>query len=635
MVDPPPEAAISRPPSPLPQDAELEAQGRMLRGLAGHLVADPATADDAVQEAWLAALQRRPDADRPLEPWLKRVVRNTVARFKRGRVRAGQRERLVARAEKAPDAAGLAERGRLLRTLLDEVLTLPEAEREAVLLRYYEGAPPRDIATRLGVPVEAVYRRLEHALERLRLRLDARHGGTRQVWCLGLVAALGLPRDLLAPATAAAAGFGAGAVASSGAVAASGALSTTLSGAFLMGASATTVTASVITLGLGLGVGWFANSMVGRVDDSSIEREAGPQHPGEDLRAPSGDLPRLEGSPTSKREAALTAELKTLREQLNALTAEKAALEKERLAALQPFDPKALRFGLVGPTPNFDKADWDQLAIHVSEMAKILPRLRDDLAAGKELGPDVAQAIGEHNTPLAIFAISTADELKGTGPNGAYTHPAVIANLMRAALLAANDPLSPAQELAIVTLGNAWTADAEHVAKSLSPEAPALAATVAEVDAKQRFLESVKAQLTTSQRVLLFHPGTEGRLGIDLFSPSLVYMLHTDAGVLDAEALPAKVIAALIGGAGLKDVDQAAYLDVGQRWIAEGPWGLEPRMARDPETMFPTVETMQAFARAQLAATVRVLERGQLSAEQAAKLRKLSTVITPYVLKPM
>ena len=94
-------------------------------------------------------------------------------------------------------------------------------------------------------------------------------------------------------------------------------------------------------------------------------------------------------------------------------------------------------------------------------------------------------------------------------------------------------------------------------------------------------------------------------------------------------------MASLIGGAGLKDVDQAAYLDVGQRWVSEAPWGVEPRTARDPETMFPTVETMQAFARAQVAATVRVLERGQLSAEQAAKLRKLSTVITPYVVRPM
>ncbi len=629
MVEPLPEAVIPRPPSPLPQDAELEAQGRMLRGLAGHLVADPATADDAVQEAWLAALERRPDTDRPLDPWLKRVVRNTVARFKRGRVRAAQRERLVARAERAPDAAALAERGRLLRTLLDEVLTLPEAEREAVLLRYYEGAPPRDIATRLGLPVEAVYRRLEHALERLRLRLDARHGGTRQTWCLGLVAALGLPRDLLAPATAAAAGLG------TGAAAGSGALSTTLTGAMLMSTTATTVTASVLTLGVGLGLGWFANSLVGPGDAPAIEREGASARPGEDLRAPSADLPRLEGSLTSKREAALSAEVKSLRDQVNALTTEKAALEKERLAGLQPFDPKALRFGLGGLTPNFDKADWTELATHVGEMAKILPRLRDDLAAGKELGPEVAQALGEHNTPLAIFAISTAKELKGTGPNGSYTHPAVIANLMRAVLLTANDPLSPAQELAIVTLGNAWAADAERVAKSVSSEAPALAATVVEVDAKQRFLESAKAQLTMSQRWLLFHPDTEGRLGLDLFSPALVYMLHTDAGSLQAEALPAKVIASLIGGAGLKDVDQAAYLDVGERWISEAPWGVEPRAVRDPDTMFPTVETMQAFARAQVVAIARVLERGQLSAEQAAKLRKLSTVITPYVVKPM
>jgi RNA polymerase sigma-70 factor (ECF subfamily) len=603
----------------------------MLRGLAGHLVADPGAADDAVQEAWLAALQRRPDADRPLEPWLKRVVRNVTARFKRDRARRDRRERRAARPEAAPDAHALAERARLLRLLLDEVLTLPEAEREAVLLRYYEGLPPRAIAERLGAPVEIVYRRLEHALERLRGRLDARHGGQRASWCLGLVAALGIPRELFGPTTLATAGA---VVTTSGTLAGGSLAGGTLAGGLIMGSAAATVSVSLLTLGLGVGAGWLAHGSLGSDVDEVGERAEGPSEGagGIDAERTRGGL-RLEASEASRREAQLQEEVRTLRAQVADLTNEKEALAKAQAQANAPLDPKALRFGLGGPTPNFDKADWADLSSHMTEMTKMMPKLREQLARGESPGAELGQAIGEHNMPLAMFAMATAGELNGSGPNGAYTHPAVLANLMRSALIAANDPLTAAQEQALVTLGNAWAADHERSLKSLPADAPALAATVLEVDSKSRFLESAKAQLTVSQRNVLFHPETEGRLGIDLLSPALVYMMHSDAGMPSAEALPAKVLASLLGSTGLKVEEQAAFLDIAARWIQDAPLGTTPVQQRDPDVMFPRVEVMQAFARAQVTATQRILDTGRLTAEQAAKLRKTAVVVTPYVVK--
>ena len=64
----------------------LLAHAAWLRRLARSLVGDGAAADDLVQETWVAALRRPPAEDRPVRPWLRRVLEN-AARF-RWRARA-------------------------------------------------------------------------------------------------------------------------------------------------------------------------------------------------------------------------------------------------------------------------------------------------------------------------------------------------------------------------------------------------------------------------------------------------------------------------------------------------------------------------------------------------------------------
>src|SRR3954466_14364615 len=56
----------------------------------------------------------------------------------------------------------------------DAVLRLPAADREAVLLRYFEDRPIRDIATKLNVTEGAAKQRVSRALEKLR-QLLSRH----------------------------------------------------------------------------------------------------------------------------------------------------------------------------------------------------------------------------------------------------------------------------------------------------------------------------------------------------------------------------------------------------------------------------------------------------------------------------
>lgn len=163
------------------------------RALARQLVRDDATADDVVQDSMAAALQSPPAADRPLRPWLARVVGNAARQRARGEGRRGVREREAAREEGLPSAAQLTERAEAQRLLIDALLALDEASREVVLLRYYEDLSSAEIARRTGEPAATVRSRLKRALDRLKDTLDERVEGGRGAWRTAL-APLALPR---------------------------------------------------------------------------------------------------------------------------------------------------------------------------------------------------------------------------------------------------------------------------------------------------------------------------------------------------------------------------------------------------------------------------------------------------------
>ncbi len=179
----------TRPMSPArPED--LLAHAAWVRGVAFALVRDAATADDLVQETWLAALRRPPEGGRPLRPWLAGVVRNLVRHRRRGEARRGQREEVVAErrsADALPTPDELAERLETQQRLTAHVNALDEPFRATVLLRYFEGLSAAEMARRDGVPAGTVRWRLKRALDLLRERLDAEYDGDRRAWVLALV----------------------------------------------------------------------------------------------------------------------------------------------------------------------------------------------------------------------------------------------------------------------------------------------------------------------------------------------------------------------------------------------------------------------------------------------------------------
>jgi RNA polymerase sigma-70 factor (ECF subfamily) len=154
---------------------QLTAEMGWIRRLAMALVKDASTADDVAQEAYLAAAGHVP-LDRPLRPWLSRVVLNVVRMRGRSAKRREFRELAAPSPDTVPTAAELIDRVELQRRVAGEVLSLAEPYRSTVLLHYFEDLSSAEIARRSGVPEGTVRRRLKVALDELSLQ---REGGRR------------------------------------------------------------------------------------------------------------------------------------------------------------------------------------------------------------------------------------------------------------------------------------------------------------------------------------------------------------------------------------------------------------------------------------------------------------------------
>src|SRR6187402_1501119 len=145
-----------------------------VRELARHILGRADGADDVAQEALVASLGWGEAGDGTLPARLAAQVRSLASRWRRTNARRVRREAAAARRDEAPSASELCERAALQRTLVEAVLALDEPYRECVILRYFEGMPPRAIAELLSLPVRTVQTRLARALAQLRARLERR-----------------------------------------------------------------------------------------------------------------------------------------------------------------------------------------------------------------------------------------------------------------------------------------------------------------------------------------------------------------------------------------------------------------------------------------------------------------------------
>ena len=162
----------------------LQRESEWFARLARGLLKDVATADDLMQETWLAAL----DASGIQSPraWLAGVLRRRILYRSRGEARRRLRERSSAPGEALPSTEKLVERAELQRQVAAALVALDEPYRTTVMLHYFEELDSAEIARRQAIPAGTVRSRLKRGLDRLRTQLDTDHGGDRSQWVAAL-----------------------------------------------------------------------------------------------------------------------------------------------------------------------------------------------------------------------------------------------------------------------------------------------------------------------------------------------------------------------------------------------------------------------------------------------------------------
>lgn len=153
---------------------ELLSNAEWLRALAGRLLQDESQVEDLVHETWVAALKRPTQDLRNLPAWLAAVASNLSRKRLRdsGRELATQSGFELALEDDAPAPDEALDLSLARRSVVHAVLALPEPFRSTVLMTFYEGLEPREIARLTGVPDATVRTRLRRALLRLRSKLE-------------------------------------------------------------------------------------------------------------------------------------------------------------------------------------------------------------------------------------------------------------------------------------------------------------------------------------------------------------------------------------------------------------------------------------------------------------------------------
>ncbi len=289
------------------------------------MVRDPHLAEDVAQDAFVALARSAPALkDRPvLTGWLHRTAQNLAVKVVRSEVRRRAREEeAVAMHDSATDETQ-AEWSRIAPHVDAALGELGDADRDALLLHYFEKKSAREMAGVLGVSAEAAQKRAQRALERVR-QLLARRGIA--VGAGGLAVVLSANAVQASPIGLAAA-FSTAAIAAGSSAAATA----TVTQAIAM----TTLTKSLIAAGIlgAVGVGVYeahrASELQSRLDALQQQNAAQSAGPQSGSNAAPASAPALAANPAPT--SAVPAELLRLRGELA-----RYRQDAEAYAALDP-----------------------------------------------------------------------------------------------------------------------------------------------------------------------------------------------------------------------------------------------------------------------------------------------------------
>lgn len=149
-----------------------ERYGRLVFGMTYRLLGDRQAAEECTQDvfvsAWRNAQGYKPSRAR-VSTWLLAIARNrAIDATRRRAARPVDPREDVWTTEETPDSADLVAQADEAHRVAAAMAELPDAQREAVFLAYFDGLSHTEIAERLELPVGTVKGRIRLALDRLR-----------------------------------------------------------------------------------------------------------------------------------------------------------------------------------------------------------------------------------------------------------------------------------------------------------------------------------------------------------------------------------------------------------------------------------------------------------------------------------
>ncbi len=195
------------PPPPPPDVDALLSQIGWVRNLARTLVGD-VHADDLAQDTILRALEAPPRHGTNVRGWLATIARNLSRANYRSDQRRKKRHDKVARPDEAPTPDQLFAVAEASRLLQDAVNELDEDYRYLILLRFFSGQSPAEIAEAQNTTSNAIRSKLSRATAKLGELLRRKYGDQAMVPCLILMVPVAGPGGAVSTATATGIGLG-------------------------------------------------------------------------------------------------------------------------------------------------------------------------------------------------------------------------------------------------------------------------------------------------------------------------------------------------------------------------------------------------------------------------------------------
>ncbi len=275
--------------------------------------------------------------------------------------------------------------------------------------------------------------------------------------------------------------------------------------------------------------------------------------------------------------------------------------------------------------------DWTKSAEATVNLASLLSKWGEEIEKGNRT-PNWIGQLQRWNGPLVSAAISAQNaEVPGTGVNGAFSHPSIMANLVQATLIEAGEPLDEDQEKQLRELGRKYV---EEDARRLDgyPEGTlALEKTIDEAALKDRFYADVDRLVTSVQREILHPEAIRGRLTLDLFSSGIIWLTMAEATrYTDREDLVRQITRAAMQHFTLADEHKDAVHEAARRW---GGSFTQEYLDEEADALSQagrvTVARVNVAARSQLVFYKTLLERLPADSELAKRVRNSTRIVLP------